>query len=1067
MPCTSTYSATVTGLVSGQTYEFAAIHCAAVGGQPGGPYYCEPDGSYANPNPYYTADSCLSNATCPTFTASTPTATTSAPSNVLGTSATVNGTLNIKDLTTAQSGLSSSDVEYYFEYSTDQSFGAYTSTPAQFLPDANSFAACTDGSGWPWCPPVSTSVTGLLPGTTYYYRTVVLAPEAGANTPTVGNVVSFTTGGRAITDPATAVGSTTATLNGELAPGDSALDYSWVYSTGNTELNGVLQGTTVSGGSVQAGQDQLLSTTVSGLTAGQTYYYQLTTSNSSIHGQVLSFTTAGANCPTGATLVTKASVPGTGFVVSGCFGSSGGVWTGHGPVTINGLSLPGPSGGTVTIDTVNDTITASSGYTLAIGRLLIAGAATFTYTNTTQGSQVNVVPDPSASWFGFPMLGNVTITALPITDQSAPGGANVSIAVLGFPALFGGITAQGNGTVNADGSLKGVEVQIGQSTLGPLTLPSVSFCYDSPCTSASSSQCFTGNESQSNTWFGDAELYLPLAPVGVGACVEVQNDQLNALGVSYSGPGIPLGDTGLTLSGLSANAVVNPLSFGGSLTVDFGPEIAKTSLFSGTVGFNAAFNQDDTINGLSDVGIPEGYVLHNVPFALTLTGQLQMLGFITLANASAGFYDVPDSPLVTASFGLPQNLNVNCPSWLGSGTFGIGPSLFVAGDAGSGGFNFYGTGGIHVNLCGVSFSVSGNALISSKGFAACAAIPYVGYYAIGADWPSSLPTSLSEFLSDFQVFQPNQCDLSGYLADVVPLPASASAARVRAHAAVALGALRLPGGLPFEVIRVPGRGAPPLLSVAGPGGLNLQMVAGSAAIHGPHYLVIRDPVNDTTYIELVHPRAGAYRLAALPGSAGIERIDAAHALPAPSVHATIAGSGTTRTLTWRARIVPGQRLMFRELGAGGDRLLVSTTSARGHLRYQLRPGLRGRRYVVVQVLYGGMLQKVVRVGVYNGPTIAVPRRPARLTAVRTGTKLTVTWSQPGQRPADYLLLVSYPNRARKLTIVHSPRVVLRGVPSTGHITVTATAVNALGQRGPSAATVASKSSRKRHHHRRA
>jgi len=1068
VPCASSYSVTLGGFNSEQTVQYAAIHCAAVGGQPGGPYYCEPNGSHANPNPYDTFDACLSGTSCPSFTTITPTATTTAATSVLGSSAILNGTLDIKDLTTAQSGISSSDVEYYFEYSTDPSFGAYASTGGQYLPDANSFAACPSGSAWPWCPPVSASVTGLTPGTTYYYRTVVLAPETGDTTASYGNVVSFTTGGRAITDPATAISNSGATLNGEVAAGDTALSYSWVYSTGDTERSGLLQGTSVQGGIVQPGQDQLLSTTLTNaLSAGTTYYFQLQTSDSSIHGAVLSFTTAGASCPSGVTLAGGLNISGTGFVVSGCWAhGTSSQWTGYGPVTINGLSLSGPPTQTVVVDTTKDQITISSGYSLAIGRLLLlTGAASFAYTTDTRGdSTIGVIPDPSASWFGFPILSSVSVTAFGPSSSATPGGAQISIPVLGFPALFGGITALGTGTVNADGSLASVQVQVGESTLGPLQLPSFTLCYQSACASASQSSCFTGSEAQPNTWFGDLELFFPLAPVGVGACLEMQNGRPLALGASYNGPGIPIGE-GLELSGLSANAAFTPLSLGGSVTVDFGPEVAKTSLFSGTVGFNAAFNQDDTINGLQNVGIPDGYVLHDVPFALTLTGQLQLLGFITLANASASFYDLPGSPLVTASFKLAQALNAQCPHV--GGTFGITPDFELAGAADASGFDIYGTGGVAVNVCALSLKLNANALISNKGMAACVAVPDpftsagADYYAIGAYWPSTLPSSFSQLAGLFQPFQPNQCDLSGYEANLVSLPARAARALPRTAHAAAVGALRLPAGLPFEVIRVPGRGAPPLLSVSGPHALSIQMTAGRAMIRGRGYLVIADPLNDTTYIELSRPPAGRYRLAALPGSAGILSVEAARGLPAPTVHATLSGARLTRTLTWRTQHVSGRRLVFREVGPGGDRLLLSTTRARGKIRYRLRPGLRGRRYVIVQVLDGGMLQKVIRVGSYYGPVIAGPRHPLKLAAVRSGSKLTITWRQPGQRPRGYLVLVAYPDHARKLYLVRSPRLVLRGVPRSGRITVTVTAENALGQRGPTASATATRRRQKR------
>ncbi len=1042
----NTYSVQLTGLTPGESYAYAAIHCAAVGGQPGGPYYCNTDGSYADTNPWDTIDPCFtnSNSNCQPFTTGTPSGQTGAATDVFGTSATLNGQITVEDE-------NPQNISWWFEYTTDPSFGAYAQTPASTL-------SCTPQNGV--CS-VSANVSGLQPGTPYYYRIVVSTADAASPQPYNGNTVSFTTGGRAITDPATSVAAASATLNGELAPGDGSLSYNWVYSTSDQENNGLLQGASACGsaacGTVQAGQDQLVSTGVSGLKPGTSYYFQLQTSNPSIHGSVLSFTTAGASCPAAATLVNQAQIPDTTFVVTGCFASSSGQWTGYGPVTINGLSLPGPSNQTVTITTSSagaGTLTVSSGYSLSIARLLLltaSGAISLHYANSAGDSVLTVIPDPSASLFGFPMLSPVTVTALPPSDQSNPGGASISIAVLGMPTLFGGITAQGSATVDAQGALSKIDVQLGESTLGPLQLPSFTFSYDQP----------------SNTWYGDAELYFPLAPVGIGATVEVQNDRLTSIQASYQGPGIPIGE-GLEISGLSASAGSNPFSFGGSVSIGFGPQIAKTSLFTGTVGFDAAFNQDQTITGLSDLGIPEGTVLHDVPFTLGVSGNLQLLGFITLAQAQADYYALPSSigqPLITASFQLPQSLELQCPSALGSGTFGFVPKFTIAGDASGNDFNLYGEGGVSIDLCGLgSTGVNGQGAISSRGFAVCVGINVPGLYdnvlGVGGMWPSSLPTSFSGFFSDL-TFYPESCDITPYEASVIA--ASARMARSGGARAAGVGTIRLPGGLPFAVIRVKGRGGPPLLSLHGPRALALAMRVGHAFldVHG-RYLVIADPANDTTYIELTHPASGGYRLAVQPGSPPITSVAVAHGLPAPSVHATVRGRGAVRTLTWRARAITGQRLVFRELGGGGDRLLASTARANGTLRYRLRPGLRARRFLIVQVFNHGMLQKVIRLAAYTGPVSAAPRRPTHLQAVRFGATLTVTWKDSGA--SRYLVLVAYPNRATRLYTTRSRRLVLRGVPPAGTITVTVTGVNALDQRGPSVSAIAAKP--QQHHKRR-
>jgi hypothetical protein len=201
------------------------------------------------------------------------------------------------------------------------------------------------------------------------------------------------------------------------------------------------------------------------------------TSNPALHGQVLTFTTASSSCTYGGSYGSH-SVSGTTFVITGCVSASGGVWTGHGPVSLNGLTLPGPASSTVVINTNKDTLTISRGFQVALGRLLLVnagGSLSFSYKPDPQSnSQLTLIPDPSASWFGFPLLSDVTVTAYgPGSSAGPPGGSTIQIAVLGVPALFGGVTATGSGTVNADGSLSHINVQIGNFTLGPLTLPSL------------------------------------------------------------------------------------------------------------------------------------------------------------------------------------------------------------------------------------------------------------------------------------------------------------------------------------------------------------------------------------------------------------------------------------------------------------------------------------------------------------------------------------------------------------------------------------------------------------------
>ncbi|HLH66877.1 MAG TPA: hypothetical protein VKV27_14365 [Solirubrobacteraceae bacterium] len=1030
--CTARYSLQVTGLTPGTTYAYAAVHCAAVSGQPNGPYYCDTTGAFSDTNVYDYADPCFfdANSNCTEFTTLTPSAVASPAGDVLGTSATLSGQILTE-------GEPAGNISWWFEYSTDAGFAAYAQTPVMAL-------NCPSPSGSDGACQVSASIGGLQQGTTYYFRLVAAVADSPAGNAT-SSAQSFTTGGRALTDPATSVTASSATLNGELAPGDSALSYNWAYSTADTvNSSGDLEGQSAcaqSCGTVAAGADQLVSQQISGLAGATTYYFQLQTANPALHGQVLTLTTANPSCTYGGNYGTQ-GVTGTTFVVSGCWSSANGVWTGYGPVRINGLSLPGPASSTVTINTSKRTLSLSGGFQVALGRLLLvnaSGTLTFSYSTDGNGDSVlALVPDPSASWFGFPLLGDVTVTAYGQQAKNGPqGGSTISIQALGVPALFGGITATGSGSVSADGSLSNITVQIGQSTLGPLTLPSFQFSYDEP----------------SNTWSGNLQLYIPMIPDGIGASVTVQNDRLNAISLSAAwSPGIPLGD-GAELSSLGGQVSFSPFSFGGQVGIGFGPEFRGVRLFVGTVGFLAAFNQDQTITG--NPGIPDGYTLPDVPLTITVNGQLQLLGFITLGQGAASFYDLPGSALITANVGLPPSLAVSCPSWLGGGQFGISPSFNVAGDAyidygnlAGSDFNLVGAGTLTADLCGLGdYGGGGDAVISNVGFAVCFELDG-NADGLGGTWPTTLPRSLSDLLAHFHLYLEGGCDIGPYEAEI-KLSESAAIAAAAGSGPQRLTTFRLPRGLPFAVVKVAGRAQAPVLALDGPRGLRVVMNGlNHLTVARDRYLVTPDPLDDTTYIELTRPPAGRYLLSVLPGSAPVLSVALAHGQPAPTVRATVTGRGFVRVLSWRAVNLAGRRILFRDLGGTGDRLLLSTTRARGALRFRVRPGLGAKRFIEAEVIASGIPVRIQRVASYRGPVLGLPARPARLHARRRRTMLQASWRDRGA--SRYLVFVALPDRIRRLYMTRAPRLTLRSIPARGEITVTVTAVNVLGQRGRSA-----------------
>ncbi len=1024
-------------LYAGTGYTYFAVECASVtagSGSTAGEEFC------GTTNLLVDQCSKAPQPDCPTFTTSEPTATTDAQTNVLGSSATLNGTLGIQDLTGDPTA-----VGYYFQYSTDATLAASTQTTDVQLQSASSSNV-----------PVSANITGLTPGTTYYYRVVVVLSEeltGGAGTYLAyGTTMSFTTGGRVLTDAATQLGNTTATLNGEVAAGNDPLSYHFVYSESDATQSGVLQGTSAGSGTVGAGQDQLVNTNLSGLLSGFSYYVQLVatdqTTGATLTGAVISFTTAGGSCPAGATQQTDTQIPGTGFVVSGCFNtttgppSSSAPWVGHGSITINGLPFGGPSSRTAAF--TGSHLTLAQGYSLTLGStpVSVAGSAglSFSYTSTgacaTRGasgcdSTLNIAPDPTAAFFGFPLIGTITITAHASSDNSNAGGADVSLAALGVPALFGGVTASGSASVSESGTLSSISAQLGDSQIGPLSLPEVSFAYDGP----------------TNTWNANVDLNFPLSPVGIAGSVAITNGQLSALSAAYSGPGIPLGETGLELNAINFEATFNPFSLGGGVGVGFGPQVHGTDLFEGNVNLLVAYDASQTLTGLP--GIPNGYTLPNVPVTIQLSGNLQLLGFITLAQAQTSLYDLASGPpLITASVQIGQPLTINC------GKYGLGfdNQFTIAGDALGTDFNLVGSGQAQIDLCTYQPTLTAEAAISSTGFYMCAAIRYVGALGYGIDWSqfSSVPSNPATLLSGLQIDSNGICNISPYLTNI-PLPPGVARAAAAGHAA-SLSALRLKAGLPFEVLRFRGRGGPPLIAVSGPRGLHFALGPGrNALLSRRGYMEIADPGNDTTYVELDHPVAGRYALGMEAGSPPVVHVTASAGLPAPRVRAHLTGHGVERELRWVARARPGQRLVFREVGAAGDRLLLSTKRDRGVLRYRLRLGARGRRELLVQVFDAGRLQKVIPLASYYGPTYRRPLRPLRTAALRRRGRVFITWKQPGQRPAHWLVLIYERDGARVLHRTLRPLVVLSGAAARGALRATVTAQNFVGQRSPTVA----------------
>jgi len=199
-----------------------------------------------------------------TYSAATkPTVTTGSTSNVTATQATLTGTVNANGLSTTA----------WFEYGTIKgTYGSKSST--QTVTGSNDTT-------------VSSTISGLTSGTTYYYR-IVAESSAGKSE---GSEMSFqyTPGGSAptvTTDAATDVTTTTATLNGKVNANGLSTTAWFEYGAISGSYGSKSNTKAVTGST-----DTTVSASISGLTAGTTYYYRIAAQNSvgTSYGKEMSF----------------------------------------------------------------------------------------------------------------------------------------------------------------------------------------------------------------------------------------------------------------------------------------------------------------------------------------------------------------------------------------------------------------------------------------------------------------------------------------------------------------------------------------------------------------------------------------------------------------------------------------------------------------------------------------------------------------------------------------------------------------------------------------------------------
>jgi hypothetical protein len=413
--------------------------------------------------------------------------------------------------------------------------------------------------------------------------------------------------------------------------------------------------------------------------------------------------------------------------------------------------------------------------------------------------------------------------------------------------------------------------------------------------------------------------------------------QLNRVGVAVSlNPTLFIGDIGLRaleLGQIDGRVIVALPSDDAPYqltTGDAGPQFAqiagRTYTGSPTIGVGGSLALQ--IAGL-DVPFGNAYFLYSYPSYVAFGGNFQ--------------YGADD-------FGIDGGVN---------GEFNVAADQFNV------------EGHVQINLPDPLPGFRGDAVVSSKGIAAC------GHGTIYTPFPLTVTLGAGYHWGDGLAVWIKNCNIGEFVQQVQTS---------RARAADAARSFTLPAGLPSAEVRVDGTGAAPTVTVAGPGGETASTDASGVVSHGPFTLVRTTKLN-ATWIEIDHPRAGTYAVTTQQGSAAIASLAVANGLPPASVRARVTGSGAERSLHYRVLRRPGQEVAFME----GSHRIATVAGGSGTVRFVPLGGPLGMRTIVAQVTLAGLPNANITVAHFTVRRLPRLARVGGLRVDRAGTVLRITW----------------------------------------------------------------------------
>ena len=642
-----------------------------------------------------------------------------------------------------------------------------------------------------------------------------------------------------------------------------------------------------------------------------------------------------------------------------CFRARGAAFVATGRIRLNGLDLYTAGAGDITVDPAAGTIDIPGLLTLQYAEFTLAILHDLHWSGL-EGSEGEAVMPNILPGPTTAVEGFGITGRLGVTfhDGSATFDAHVEL-----PDSIGGVDAQLRLVASAEhpATLDELHINLPAGQIfSALPIDHLSLDY----------------EAAANAWGGDVGVnigdYTVAAGIGFHLMPETGLDSLSA---SVGGLNVSI-YAGVFLDEIRFDYASTPSpTIGGGITLTYGPEYRDTSLISADGNFHIVFS-DPAVIHLDGEAAVLAQKIATIDARYRLDGNFTFDAAVRIGVNLGGAHRAPywedGEPLP------PARISAEVHGWAD------GPSRT---------FSAAGTGDACLGIC-----IGGDVLVTSTGTAGCG---HFGPANVGAGY--TWITRRFDWLA-------GACDLGPW---AVPRPAGARVAATGAS-------LRLPPRLKVAAFKVTGTGGAPHMTVTGPGGERVLTPAGSGGEKTASSLVAVDDSTSTTYVAVARPSAGTWRLTADPGSAPIASATEARALPPVSVRARVGGRRLRRTLRYRIKTQPGQKVTFAETSGRVAHVIGVARGRRGLLRFVPGQGPAGKRKIVAVVTQRGLPRAERVVARYRAPGPLRLARPRGVRFRRGGGALHVRWrAVKGAR--GYEVLVSTVNRRRELFRIKVPR----------------------------------------------